>query len=115
MSIRDPNDDDALQRARQIATKAIAGEVPLFLACRDLAALRSRLSSLPPGTLDAFVTIASETETLPIGEERRYWEAKALLAKDREAAEYLGRVKHMIEDDLKQFLAVTATSSEMSD
>jgi hypothetical protein len=115
VSIRELNDTDALQRARQIATSALAGEVPLFLACREIAALRSRLIDVPPETLEGFVTFASETDTLPLGEERQHWEPKALLAKDRDTAEYLGKVKHLIEDDLKQFLAVTATSSERTE
>jgi hypothetical protein len=115
MSIKNVSDIAALQRARQIATSALAGEVPLLLACREIAALRSRLLDLPPETLEGFVTVASETDISPLGEERQYWERKTLAARDRGNAEYLAEVKHLIEDDLKQFLAVTATSNERSD
>jgi hypothetical protein len=100
------NDPEALQRAHDIARQAIAGEMPLLLACRNLADLRAGLSGVAEGTLDTFVAVASETDTLPIGDERQYWEAAALLAKDREAAEYLERVKDAVEEALRQLLVV---------
>jgi hypothetical protein len=68
-----------------------------------------------PETLEGFVTVASETDTSPLGEERQYGEPRALATRDGGNAEYLAEVKHPIEDDLNQFLAVTATSSERSD
>lgn len=50
------------------------------------------------------VAVASETDTLPIGEGRQHWEAAALRERDHQAAEYLGRVKGVIDDALQKVL-----------
>lgn len=100
------NDPESLERARQIAKGALAGKRDLLLACRDLAALRARLSCLPESALDTFIAVASEVDDLPIGSERKLWAADALKGKEAEAQEYRNQVRGAVTDALQELIAI---------
>ena len=105
--MNDPTIDDRqpLSAARRIAEETLAGRYDLLLACRDLAALRRDLSFLPDRVMDVFVAVASETDELPIGIERRQWAVSALHGKDEEASSYRDRVSDAVAAALGEVLA----------
>jgi len=98
------NTAGSVERAQAIAKKALAGELDPLMACRDLAALRAGLVTVPEGTLDVFVAIASEIDDLPLGSERELWAAEVLETKDAEAADYRGRVSSVVSTALRELL-----------
>jgi len=106
------NDPESLERARQIAKRALNGKHDLLLACRDLAALRAQLPALPEDALDTFVAVASEVDDLPIGSERQHWAADALKRKDAEAQEYRERVRGAVTDALQKLLTVLESAAQ---
>lgn len=101
-----------MERARDIAKKALDGEYDLLLACRDLAGLRARFPAIPADALDTFDGVASEVDGLPIGPERVYWNAEALRLKDIEAADYRTRVGGSVKAALRILLRATDTVVE---
>ena len=96
---------DARQRARDIATRALAGEYELFLACIDLDALRDDLEGVPEDVLHVFMGIASEVDDLPIGSQRQYWAPEALVKKDVEADGYREQVREVATQAFRDLLA----------
>ena len=104
MSSNRVNDPNAVERARELARGTLAGELDPLLACRDLAALRTRLAGVPEGAMDTFIAVASEVDDLPIGSDRQYWAPAALSAKDAEAADYRTRVKDVVLAAMKELL-----------
>lgn len=96
MNSRRVNDLNAVRTAREIAGATLAGELDLLQACRDMAALRTRLPAVPETAMDTFITVASEVDDLPLGNERGQWSRDELVAKDAEAADYRRRVKELV-------------------
>lgn len=71
------------RRAKRIATDMLAGRVGILLGARELSRLVLELSEDDQGgVLEPFVVIESETDTLPIGNERDFWNRDALREKD---------------------------------
>jgi hypothetical protein len=81
-----------------IARRLLDGEYPLFEACHRIAALRWRLPNPDDPLFDTFVAIACETEDLPLGDQRQYWDSPALKRKDDEAAAYAKKVRSAAEE-----------------
>jgi len=103
---QDPmNDHFSKERAKEIARRTINGDYDLLLACRDLASMREQLSCIPEDMIDTFIAVASEVDALPIGAERKEWEAGALRVKDIEAENYRERVRGVVTEALHQLLA----------
>ena len=98
------NEECAKQQAKHIALRTLFNGYDIFLACRDLVSLRSRLTSVPMSIMDTFVAIESETEDLPLGSERRLWASEALIVKDAEAAEYRELVRNVVFSALRALL-----------
>ncbi|MGE0517926.1 MAG: hypothetical protein AB7P78_02820 [Candidatus Binatia bacterium] len=99
------NDPESVERAREIARRALDGKHGLLLACRDLAALRLRPPCVRHDAFDTFVAVASEIDDLPIGSERKYWDTGVLKAKDAEAQAYEEQAKGAVTDALEKLLA----------
>jgi hypothetical protein len=95
---------DAIQRARQIAKKVLAGEYDPLLACREIMDIKDQL---PDGLTTGFRGVDSEIDGWPLGAERAYWDSEALHEKDLISARYREEVRKQIEDDLRVLLETT--------
>jgi len=74
----------AAVRAEMLAVvrRLLAGDVGIIQAARSLSPFRDRVEPEIGSILDVFVGIHSETEALPIGEERALWNRTALERED---------------------------------
>jgi hypothetical protein len=73
------------QRVVEVASAMLRGEIGVIEGSRQLCRLRFSCSSLDhdPDFIP-FVGIDSDTDHLPVGEDRRHWAADALARKDIE-------------------------------
>jgi len=94
------------ERAKEIARRVLDDGYDLLLACRDLDQLRESLPEIPDEIMNTFVGISCEVDELPIGSEREYWDVDALKLKDAEAAVYREQVRAVVEESLRQLLAL---------
>ena len=76
----------ARAEAVNIARRVLGGEVSILVAARELVGLRFAASDERDPDFLTFVAIDSETDHLPIGQEREYWAPDALAEKDVEIA-----------------------------
>jgi hypothetical protein len=97
--------DEHLEYSRTIQNqvvdvcKAILNdEMQILLGVRKLCRLHCELFKQIDDDFVLFIAIDSETDELPIGDERQYWNEKVLIEKDREIAEYETRVKPEVFD-----------------
>jgi hypothetical protein len=75
-----------------------------LLACRALAELRSQLPKVPEKIMDIFIAVASETDGLPLGEDRQRWDINALKKADEEAQEYRSKVQDLVRQALQELV-----------
>lgn len=93
---------------REIVSAArciVENRCQLFEACRKIAELRWELPDPDADLFDVFVAVACETEDLPIGEQRQYWNSESLKRKDAEGAEYEKQVRPVVLEAAKEVLA----------
>lgn len=93
-----------MERAKEIARRALNGEYDILLTCRDLANLKGRLSGACDRAMDTFIGVASEVDDLPLGDERKLWATDALKALDIKASTYREQVRAAVEEALEQLL-----------
>jgi hypothetical protein len=76
------------QKLVAIAQQLLAGRIGVIEAARQIAPFRGDRVGLDEFDPDfvIFVVIESETDDLPVGETRSYWDADALTEKDLEIA-----------------------------
>jgi hypothetical protein len=67
-----------------LANGFIAGELNLIAVARKLHGFCDGVEPQIGALLDVFVAITSETDALPVNEERAFWSAEALARKDKE-------------------------------
>lgn len=96
---------NALELAKKIATQALNSEVHLLLACQKIAREAAKVRSLPREITVVFDAIASETDELPLGEERQYWEPAALMEKDKEIEKYAAEVGPVLREAMEKLIA----------
>ena len=72
-------------RVVEIANGVLVGQIGIIEGARELAHLRWKVTDdeFDPDFLP-FISVDSETDALPIGEERAYWASHALAEKDQE-------------------------------
>jgi len=70
----------------RISRSLLEGKIGVIVASRALASLGSELGGMDTDFVP-FVGIASETDHLPVGDERRHWAEDALRRKDAEMAQ----------------------------
>lgn len=85
------------------------GQDPL-LACRMISGLADQLPEIELSIMDVFCGVASEVDGLPIGPERKHWNAEALAALDQRAAIYRDAVSSAVTDALRELRAVLDNS-----
>jgi hypothetical protein len=99
---RDRKDIDSAKRWRteavDTAEAVIAGRVGLVEGVRSLTGIGHRMLHDFWGDPDFSVlgAVASETDELPVGHVRASWDPAALVAKDRERAEYESQVREAV-------------------
>ena len=74
---------DLLRLANQVA----AGELGIILGCRKIQAYRFELADDLDEDFLPFIGVDSQTDHLPVDEERRNWSLEALARKDIEIAD----------------------------
>ena len=83
--------EDYLKSLREGLVKTaqgvISGETGIILGCRRLQAYRFDLASEHDVDFMLFVGVDSQTDHLPVDEERQNWSSEALVRKDLEIAE----------------------------
>lgn len=102
---------DAIERARQIAKKVLAGQYDPLLACRDIVDIRDQLPVISDEAMMLLRAVDSEVDGLPIGPDRAYWDKESLRLKDLQAANYRERVRGLVEEALRELLAATENDS----
>jgi hypothetical protein len=81
------DEDIATHRAvmGKIAQRALAGEIDILDAARQIVSVRHRCDlDFDDEDIAAFVVIESDTDNLPIGDERENWAVEALARKAAE-------------------------------
>jgi len=77
-----------------LASGLIAGDLDLIAVARKLNVFRGGVEPEIDALLNVFVAIHSETDALPIGEERALWNAEALAREDRKISAAEERWRH---------------------
>jgi hypothetical protein len=72
----------------EICDAVIHGNAGVIFASRKLRDLHYQMFDNVDDDFRIFIGIESETDELPIGDERQYWDAAVLTEKDKEIAEY---------------------------
>lgn len=67
-----------------------------------LSSLAQNLEPRWSDKMDTFVTVASETDHLPLGSLRQHWEPDALARKDYEVANYETRIREHVLDTCRE-------------
>lgn len=71
---------------RAVATQLLAGTIGVIAVARELSQFRDGIEPEIGKLLDVFVGLDSETDDLPIGDQRAHWDPEALKQKDPEIA-----------------------------
>jgi hypothetical protein len=96
--------NEAIERAKEIAQRVLAGHYDPLLAFRELAHLREELPLVSSEVMEVFVAVSSELDGVPIGPERAYWNVEVLRVKDLEAARYRDQVRSEVDEALRKLL-----------
>lgn len=98
--------EDPRSRIRQIVAEMLAEHVDLIEGCRLVARLASSDPELRTDpALVGMIGVASETDDLPLGEQRRHWSREALAKLDDERVAYLEKVRESLLTDCTDVLA----------
>ena len=80
------------------------GDTGILFGTRQLCRLHYELFRQIDEDFVLFIGINSETDSLPIGDERQYWNEEVLIEKDKEIAEYEIRVKQDVFDACRKLI-----------
>jgi hypothetical protein len=99
-------DDNARNRVVEIAQHILSGRVGVIQGARALRDIRSTVTqdALDPDFLP-FIVIDSETDTLPVGDVRKFWDAEALKRKDVEIEDAEQMYRETALDGCRKLLA----------
>lgn len=81
------------QQIVNVARRILNGSTGIVAGARELSRLRHPSHEKTDEDILVFVGIDSETDDLPLGDARRYWNAEALKKTDAELTEYEARVR----------------------
>ncbi|MBV9467666.1 MAG: hypothetical protein JOZ57_00295 [Abitibacteriaceae bacterium] len=76
-----------------VAEQMLAGKIGILIGSRQLAVLGSHTELYHTEIFRVFIGIDSQTDDLPLGPSRAYWNEAVLKAKDQEIAAYEASVK----------------------
>lgn len=88
----------------EVCRAILNGETKVLSGVRKLCRLHYELFEQIDDDFVLFIGIDSETDDLPIGDERQYWNEEVLLKKDKEIAEYEARVKQDVFDGCRKLI-----------
>jgi hypothetical protein len=77
---------DVRTRIRAVATQLLSGEIGMIAGARELKQFRDGVEPDLGKLLDVFVGLDSETDHLPIGDQRTIWDSEALKQNELEIA-----------------------------
>ena len=80
------------------------GDTGILFGTRQLCRLHYELFRQIDEDFVLFIGINSETDSLPIGDERQYWNEEVLIEKDKEITEYETRVKQDVFDACRKLI-----------
>jgi Protein of unknown function (DUF2489) len=79
-----------------VARAMLEGQLDLIDGVRRLTKLRLDMPDPEWDAFDGIRGVESETDDLPIGEERAFWNTKALAEKDADRQEYVEKVRRAV-------------------
>ncbi len=82
----------------------IDGDVGVIAASRKLRDLHCQMFQDVDDDFRIFIGIESETDHLPVGDERQYWNAAVLSEKDKEIAEYEDKKMKVVIESCKKLI-----------
>jgi len=82
----------------------IDGDVGVIAASRKLRDLHYQMFQNVDDDFRIFIGIESETDHLPVGDERQYWNAAVLSEKDKEIAEYEDNKMKVVIESCKELI-----------
>ena len=95
----------ALQRdVLEICQSVIKGSTGVIDASRKLRNLHYQMFQNVDDDFRIFIGIESETDHLPVGDERQYWDVAVLSEKDKEIAEYEDKVIKVVVESCKKLI-----------
>lgn len=95
----------ALQRdVVEICQSVIKGSTGVIAASRKLKDLHYQMFQNVDDDFHIFIGIESETDHLPVGDERQYWDVTVLSEKDKEIAEYEDKVIKVVVESCKKLI-----------
>lgn len=94
-------------RIAELASEMLAERRGLVEGARLIVRLKDQLDDPSDPRFEIFEVVASEAEDLPVGPERSLWASDALARKDRERAEYEGRVREAVLQACRGIVDVT--------
>jgi hypothetical protein len=75
------------------AQSILSGEIGVVAGAYELGSLGRQIGANRDPDFELFIGIDSETDHLPVGEVRKYWNPEALRAKDAELARFESQVR----------------------
>ena len=96
--------EELKQQIVDICRAAVRGEIGVIDASRKLRNLQYQLFESIDHDFLCFIAIESETDHLPVGNERQYWNKEVLIEKDKEIAAYESDVKQKFLDACNQVI-----------
>lgn len=90
----------------------IKGSMGIIAASRKLRNLHYQMFQNVDDDFCVFIGIESETDDLPVGDERQYWDVAVLSEKDKEIAEYEDKVVKAVVESCKKLIDRFAISDD---
>jgi hypothetical protein len=87
----------------------LSGGLDLVEGCRVLARYAVELEQIAPAEYAVIAGVESETDDLPVGQQRSRWASDALAQKDREKEAYLRTVEETVLAACRRILDKMAT------
>ena len=87
-----------------VAKKIINNEIHPIMGCRELCNLYFRVDAQYEVLFTTIRTIESETDELPMGKPRKFYNKKYLAQLDREINDYLKEVKPMLDEACEKLI-----------
>lgn len=104
ISIR-PLDASLMRSAVVLIDRILLGYLSLSEGCRYLTQISHRLDLNDDPYFQVAIAVDSETDSFPLGEERKMWHAASLERKDRELAQYEDLIREETLAELRELRA----------
>jgi hypothetical protein len=110
--VHDP--EGSIPRIEEIASGMISGTIRPLLGARLLFPELHKLEKhVDPAIVRVITGVHSESDSLPLGDERKYWSPEALREKDELSASFEARVGPQLIDVAKQLVRQFSDKSSL--